>query len=313
MTQPSSHRTNTSAPSFSSKWQEKPLFLDEAQWKAQQEAHRTQLTPQLEPYVTKRSHQQQDPILDFLFEYYNFSPANLMRWSPGIGVVLQGQVDSFLNVRGFAADESGAWVEPALFPQRRRKALRWITQLLEKTYAQTPFFGCFGIHEWAMVYRAEHVRHPYPLRIDSAKLAAWVESRPVVCTHFDAFRFFTPPAKPLNQNQLTRDNQPAFEQPACLHANMDLYKWAYKLTPWVGSSVVADAFQIAYRARTLDMQASPYDLRARNLAPIPVETHEGRLLYRQKQHELYTQAQPLRFRLLHMCKKLLDAVELHAL
>ena len=33
------------------------------------------------------------------------------------------------------------------------------------------------------------------------ELARIVESQPVRCTHFDAFRFFTAPARPLNMFQ----------------------------------------------------------------------------------------------------------------
>ena len=61
------------------------------------------------------------------------------------------------------------------------------------------------------------------------------------CSHFDAFRFFTAPARPLNVLAPTRETQHALEQPGCLHANMDLYKWAYKLSPLVPSELVADA------------------------------------------------------------------------
>src|SRR5699024_8972646 len=49
------------------------------------------------------------------------------------------------------------------------------------------------------------------------------------CTHFDAFRFFTDPAAPLNQTRLTRDDQVRHEQPACLHAGMDVYSWVTKM------------------------------------------------------------------------------------
>lgn len=42
--------------------------------------------------------------------------------------------------------------------------------------------------------------------------------------------------------------------------NMDLYKWAYKLSPLVPSELVADCFALAREIRTLDMRASPYDL-----------------------------------------------------
>ena len=41
-----------------------------------------------------------------------------------------------------------------------------------------------------------------------------------------------------------RDEEP-FEQPGCLHANMDLYKWAFKLAPFAPAELVADCFALA--------------------------------------------------------------------
>ena len=74
-------------------------------------------------------------------------------------------------------------------------------------------------------------RHAVPLRLGQAGTDAVVEAHPIRCTHFDAFRFFTPPAVGRNRLQPTRETQPELEQPGCLHATMDLYKWAYKLEP----------------------------------------------------------------------------------
>ena len=42
---------------------------------------------------------------------------------------------------------------------------------------------------------------------------------------------------------------------------MDLYKWAYKLSPATPGELVADCFELAADIRELDMRASPYDLR----------------------------------------------------
>ena len=58
-----------------------------------------------------------------------------------------------------------------------------------------------------------------------------VESHRIACSHFDAYRFFTAPARPLNTLTPGRDDRAAFEQPGCLHAGMDLYKHAFRLTP----------------------------------------------------------------------------------
>lgn len=82
---------------------------------------------------------------------------------------------------------------------------------------------------------------------------------PLVCNHFDAYRFFTPAAAPLNTLRPTSDERPAYEQPGCLHGNMDLYKHAFRLSPLVCSDLVADAFELAWEIRIMDMLAAPYD------------------------------------------------------
>jgi hypothetical protein len=81
------------------------------------------------------------------------------------------------------------------------------------------------MHEWAMVYRqpAEEIRHSsWPLRLGADGVAAVVEAAPLRCTHYDAFRFFTAPARPRNAVTPTRETAPDLEQGGCLHANMEL-------------------------------------------------------------------------------------------
>ena len=68
-----------------------------------------------------------------------------------------------------------------------------------------------------------------------------VESLPIACTHFDAYRFFTPDALPLNTVRPlpTRASQPQLEQPGCVHAAMDLFRYAVKLWPYLPSELLA--------------------------------------------------------------------------
>jgi hypothetical protein len=152
-----------------------------------------------------------------------------------------------------------------------------------------------------MVYRLgrESMRHRrWPLRLSPEDIADLVDQRTLRCTHVDAVRFFTPPARPLNLLQPTRERQHEHEQPGCLHANMDLYKWAYKLAPLVPSELVADCFALARDIRALDMRASPYDLSELGYPPVPIETPQGRAEYVAAQREFATRARPLRARLL---------------
>lgn len=284
-------------------------ILDPSDWQTAAAAHEARLRPILDPYLARRAAGAKDPVLDFLFEYYRFRPARLRRWSPGLGTVLRGPgADAFLDRPGFARTADGVALDPAAFPARRLAGTRWIRDLLAATAARPPFFGCHGLHEWAMVYRTEDVRHAQvPLRLSPEAVAAVVEERAVVCTHFDAFRFFTPAARPLNRHQPTRSAMPDLEQPGCVHATMDLYRWAYKGAPWIPSDLVADAFVLARRAREVDMRASPYDLRDRGLAPIRIETAEGRRAYAAHQQALADAAAPLRARLVAAYDRLLAA------
>jgi len=132
-----------------------------------------------------------------------------------------------------------------------------------------------------------------------------VESHRIRCTHHDAFRFFTPAARPRNAIQPTRADQAALEQPGCLHATMDLYKWAYKLVPAVPGELLLDCFRLARDVRVMDMRASPYDLRALGYEPVPIETADGKAAYVEAQRDFILRARPLRSRLLEVCDAVL--------
>jgi hypothetical protein len=177
-------------------------------------------------------------------------------------------------------------VDTARLLARRGESIAWIRGLLARTAAREPQLGCFGLHEWAMVYRQSpgQVRHDaWPLRLGADGTAQVVEEQRIRCSHFDAYRFFTPAARPLNTLRPDRRRQPEFEQPGCLHANMDLYKWAYKLGPLVPAELVADCFALARAIRELDMRASPYDLTALGYEPVRIESPDGRRAYAERQ------------------------------
>jgi hypothetical protein len=97
------------------------------------------------------------------------------------------------------------------------------------------------------------------------------------------------------------------EQAGCLHANMDLYKWAFKFAPFTPSELIADCFALARDIREIDMRASPYDLRALGFAPIPIETPGGRAEYEGHQRDFAARGQPLRSRLVALGDRLLAA------
>jgi hypothetical protein len=206
---------------------------------------------------------------------------------------------------GYIAVAGGVVLDHQALLARRRPTVAWTRRLLAATAARPGQWSCFGLHEWAMLYRqsSDEIRHRgWPLRLDPAPVLAHQTLR---CTHFDAFRFFTEPARPLNQLQLTRADQVAQEQPSCLHANMDLYRWAYKLSPLLASEIVVDCFELARDIRVVDMRASPYDLSALGLLPVPVETPAGRAEFTRLQRGFAERAAPLRQQLIDECDRLL--------
>lgn len=272
-------------------------------WQARAEAHRRRVEAWTAPHLERRGRGETHPVEDFLFTYYGHRPARLRQWHPGAGLVLKGARDFG---RAYLDTPGGATLDTAALMDRRGSTVEWIARLLAATAARPAYLGCFGLHEWAMVYKTAEVRHgAWPLRLSGAEVAEVVEQRGVRCGHFDAFRFFTPEARPLNALQPTRERQRDLEQPGCLHANMDLYKWAYKLSPLVSGELVADCFALARDIRVVDMRASPYDLSPLGYRAIRIETPEGRAEYAAEQRGFAERARPLRQRLLDACERLL--------
>jgi hypothetical protein len=251
---------------------------------------------------------QPNPVIDFLFTYYNLKPGQLMRWHPGFGVTLTGpDAEEYADLRGYCRVDGGVTVSGQHL-QKRRSTIEYVADLMAATAGRPAGLGCFGLHEWAMVYRAGQRRHDgVPLRLGSAGTDAVVESLPLRCTHFDAFRFFSEPARPRNVLALSRSSQVDREQPGCLHAAMDLYKFAAKLLPLVDSGLLMDAFELAYDCRELDMRASPYDLTSYGYSPVCIETAAGRAEYVRLQSGLSSRSRVVRQALLARCRGLLAA------
>jgi len=195
-----------------------------------------------------------------------------------------------------------------------RVSLNAALEVMRRTASRAPHLHCYGLHEWAMVYKppseqpmARHQR--LPLRLSQEEVNEVVESSTLACTHFDAFRFFAPSARPTP----SRAAQPLLEQPGCVHANMDLFKYAFKLFPHLPSDVLADALEVAIAARHLDMRASPYDLRDAPMhgfetCPIRIENEEGRREYQHQQVAVARRAVPVRRRLIECYQTALSAL-----
>lgn len=277
--------------------------------------HMQLVGPYADAYLKRRSLHLKHPVHDFLFTYYNFSPAKLKQWMPSIDEGIRSSAQ-LLECYPWLNSE---WLEDngrLLYLNRRRlhgsvmAVTRFIVELCDNVLKRAPRFGCFGLHEWAMVYKAspDSIRHAgYRLRLPPAEVAGFVESQALCCSHYDAYRFFTEEARPLNLLKPQVDTRLQMEQAGCLHANMDLYKWAAKLWPWIGSEFIAKTFFLALEGRELDMRASPYDLENEGYNPICVETEEGRRQYQHEQQLLTVRATPLRLELRDFAYRLLQS------
>ena len=275
-------------------------------WRALEAAHATRVDAATAGHRTRRTTGASHPVEDFLFTYYANSVSALRRWHPGAGV---GLVDADRETwRYYRTVGDLTTVDLDAYRAERGLRVAAIRRLLAATLDRPASFGCFGLHEWAMVHRVDQagVRHPtWPLRLGRTGTDAVVESHQITCSHVDAFRFFNPTARPLNTIQPTRERQTELEQPGCLHAGMDCYKWAYQLVPAVPSERVMDCFDLARDIRVLDMRASPDDLRPLGYEPVPIETRCGKAAYVEAQRGFARRSQELRGRLLAATEGLL--------
>lgn len=284
--------------------------LTPAEWHARLEAHRRRVQRWTLPHKERRSRREAHPVYDFLFQYYMYSPGKLEAWHPDPFESLVDSPDARerFTPPAYRAADGVITRDPGGISQRERVELGTAFKVLVATRTRPANFGCYGMHEWAMVYRGHDVRHAgvAPLRLPQDAVDDLVRSRPVVCSHFDAYRFFAPDAKPLNRIPLDWPTRHETEQPGCIHANMDLYRWAYASMPWIGSDLLVRCFELAADLRVLDMRASPYDLRHLGFEPIRVETHDGRREYQVRQRALSEEAAVLRTELIEVLENLLS-------
>lgn len=276
----------------------------------------------------------QNPIYNFIADYYGFKGSKgvkrLLRWSPGpnttmLNGVQESDLAETLPLRGMVTYEASsssatnggtATYDPKALQNVAAIPFIRCQQVLRQTLSAEPILFCYGLHEWAMQYSTgtdssdndddddddtpdDGVVHHYqphlPRRVSPSVIRKTVERQGVHCTHTQAMQYFTPDALKLNvYPKFQRTNQLQWEQPACVHAQMDLLQYACRLQPFCDADLFREILSIVLEARKLDVAASPYDASSYGLAPVPVETAEGRSLYRKRQAELMEQAQPLR-------------------
>src|SRR5688572_9909367 len=159
-----------------------PLVLSESEWRERRLLHETRVRTWTEAHQLRVSRGEKHPVYDFLFSYYAFRPAWLRRWHPGPDIVLTGEgAGDYLRwpeYQGFQAEREGVALDLRTLRPPRRAFVVWLRALLIAMRERPAFFGCFGLHEWAMVYRQtpEELRHnAYALRFPVEELARIVE------------------------------------------------------------------------------------------------------------------------------------------
>jgi hypothetical protein len=283
-----------------------PVVRDPADWRDRAARHAERADAFSAGFRERRLAGRTHEVDDFLFTYYPHKPSLLRRWHPGAGVVLAGAAgDEHAGWRWYvpAGDpaDGGVRVDASAYLEARGSTASFVERILGRTAARPGRFSCFGLHEWAMVYRVgpgEQRHERLPLRLGSAATDEVVETHRLACTHIDAFRFFTPEAVPRNALAPTRETQPDLEQPGCLHAGMDVYKWATKLGPLVPGELLLDAFELARDIRSLDMRASPYDVSGLGLEAVRIEEPAGKARYAAEQRGFAERSNALRARIL---------------
>jgi hypothetical protein len=298
-----------------------------ADWLAAEAHHAARADALTAGHRERRAAGRRHPIEDFLYDYYGTRPGQLRRWHPGVGVVLgprggrqaSDHRDSDHRDSDHRETDRSAWrwyasdpdghvtLDVEAYLADRGDTVEYIRALLVATASRRPFAGCLGLHEWAMVYRQDDARrrHDLPLRLGRTGTDAVVEGHAIQCSHIDAFRFFTPDAVGRNALTPTRETQILDEQPGCLHANMDLVKWSLKLGPAVPGELLLDCFELAREIRTLDMQASPYDVSSLGEPAVAIETQAGKAEYVARQRDFADRAAALRSRLVDVIEDLL--------
>jgi len=281
--------------------------LTQDQWRPLEAAHHGRVDALTAAHLSRRKAARHHPVEDFLFSYYMHSPSQLRRWHPGPGVDLEGATER-AEWKFYRHGGGAAGLDLQAFLATRAPTVRYVRELLCATASRPAHLGCYGLHEWAMVYAQspDQRRHvDWPLRLGQAGSDEVIESHQIRCSHFDAYRFFTPAASGRNTLSPTRDSQVAMEQPGCLHTTMDLYKFSYKLSPAIASDLKADCFDLAKDVRELDMRAAPYDLAAIGYEPVKIETPAGKATYVDAQRAFTARGSVLRRRLIEACDTLL--------
>ncbi len=126
------------------------------QWIARADEYAERAETFVAPHLKRARVGEAHPVWDFLFSYYSLRPGQLRCWHPGYGVLLAGgeAIRRYGSRRGYTADEAGVTVSET-YLRSRLDTISFVARLLRATAQRPARLNCFGLHEWAMVYRDE--------------------------------------------------------------------------------------------------------------------------------------------------------------
>ncbi len=122
------------------------------EWQARAEAHLAK---------ERRSRHEPHPVHDFLFQYYMYSPGKLETWHPAPSESLEDTPDARERFRPpeYRAADGVIRRDLGALSHEGREQLSLVANVLAATQSRPANFGCYGVHEWAMVYRGHDIRH----------------------------------------------------------------------------------------------------------------------------------------------------------
>ena len=109
---------------------------------------------------------ERDPVDDFMFEYYPYTPTKLETWFPGIGITLEIDSNDTFDFPNYYSNATTCELE-AQYLIKNQSRIESTLELLRNTQRREATFNCFGLHEWAMVYQADQheIRHGDQLQL----------------------------------------------------------------------------------------------------------------------------------------------------
>src|SRR5437667_8852270 len=116
--------------------------LPRATWEKTRAVYLARVRPSVEERLRRMSRGEKHPVYDFLFEYYSFRPAHLLRWTPGFGVALEGATREDVLWPEFETCDNGLSLPAERFPDHRVSYLRWAVEYFRATAAREPAFAC---------------------------------------------------------------------------------------------------------------------------------------------------------------------------